>query len=342
MQRQSVKVTVLVAVYNAGQYLRQCLDSLCRQTLTDIQIVCIDDCSTDGSPAILDDYATRDSRITVLRTPVNSGQAAARHLGLLQARGEYTAFLDSDDWLAPDSLATLTAALTTGDDIDCALFRLVNYNDDDGTYDDYLRPGLTAQPFKAGETLTGEEAFRLSLDWTIHGVLAVRTHIYKECPPAERRSLYDDENITRRQLLAARRVVITAAPYFYRRHSRSSTQGFSPRRLDMMEAMLDLRQLVERQGFTDLLRPVERQLWLAVVDCYMLYRDNRRQLTADERRDARQRFATMLRAVKARRLPWRLRMKPGYIPVRHLPLFCLMEEAYFGLRGVFYVIKRAN
>ena len=93
------KVTILVAVYNAERYLAQCLDSLCQQTLRDIQIVCIDDCSTDHSPQILREYAARDSRIVCLRTPVNSGQAVARNLGLTIATGEFTTMLDSDDWL---------------------------------------------------------------------------------------------------------------------------------------------------------------------------------------------------------------------------------------------------
>ena len=66
------KVTVLTAVYNAERYLRQCLDSLKNQTLTDCQFICIDDCSTDASSAILQEYAQADSRFQVLHTPVNS------------------------------------------------------------------------------------------------------------------------------------------------------------------------------------------------------------------------------------------------------------------------------
>ena len=85
------KVTVLTAVYNAEPYLRQCLDSLLHQTLTDCQFICIDDCSTDSSYSILQSYAERDNRFQLLRTPVNSGQAKARNLGLQFARGEYIA-----------------------------------------------------------------------------------------------------------------------------------------------------------------------------------------------------------------------------------------------------------
>lgn len=63
------KISILVAVYNAERYLSQCLESLCQQTLRDIQIVCIDDCSTDSSSQIISYYASHDSRIVSLRTP---------------------------------------------------------------------------------------------------------------------------------------------------------------------------------------------------------------------------------------------------------------------------------
>lgn len=331
MVAESVKITVLVAVYNTQAYLRQCLDSLCRQTLSNIQIVCVDDCSTDRSPDILNEYAGRDRRITVMRTPVNSGQAAARHMGLQAAQGEYTTFVDSDDWLAPHSLATLYDALDKQAQADCALFRLVRYHETTDTYEEHH--GGQGAPAE-GATITGREAFRLSLDWTIHGVMAVRTHICKECGPGKRRSLFDDENMTRRQLLCSRRVVITQAPYYYRQHGQSTTRAFSLRRLDLMEAMVDLRRLTEREGLTDMLRPVERQLWLTIVDCYMLYRDNRRRLTADERTSAEARFRAMLANVKRRRLPWCLRLKPGYMPLRSYGLFRLQEELYFGLRSL--------
>ena len=120
------QISILVAVYNTAQYLPQCLDSLCGQTLRDIQIICIDDCSTDQSPQILADYAQRDARITLLRTPHNSGQAAARNLGLQIATGEFTTFVDSDDWLAPDALEQALGALAQNPANDCAVMRLIN------------------------------------------------------------------------------------------------------------------------------------------------------------------------------------------------------------------------
>ena len=95
------KVSVLVAVYNAEAFLPQCLDSLLGQTFHDIQVICTDDCSTDGSLKILQDYAARDTRIEVLTLSENGGQAHARNEGLKHAGGEYLSFLDDNPSPSP-------------------------------------------------------------------------------------------------------------------------------------------------------------------------------------------------------------------------------------------------
>ena len=98
------KVSVLVAVYNTADYLPQCLDSLLAQTMTDIEVLCVDDGSTDASPAILQQYAEWDQRIKPTFLKENTGLAHARNVALRQATGEYVCFVDSDDWLATDAL----------------------------------------------------------------------------------------------------------------------------------------------------------------------------------------------------------------------------------------------
>ena len=91
------KVSVVIPVYNVAPYLRQCLDSVVNQTLRDIEIICVDDGSTDGSAAILAEYAAKDPRVKVLtREHTNAG--AARNAGMAVATGEYLGFVDSDDW----------------------------------------------------------------------------------------------------------------------------------------------------------------------------------------------------------------------------------------------------
>lgn len=94
-------ISIIVPIYNAERYLRACLDSLIGQTEKDLQILLVDDASTDSSLAIAKQYATQDSRITLLSQP-HAGQSAARNLGMAHAKGDYIAFVDADDALEPD------------------------------------------------------------------------------------------------------------------------------------------------------------------------------------------------------------------------------------------------
>ena len=100
------KVSVIVPVYNTEQYLGDCLDSLCRQSLQDIEIFCINDGSTDGSKEILESYCEKDPRIHVLHQE-NQGVCISRNRGLLAASGKYIQFVDSDDMLEADALEYL-------------------------------------------------------------------------------------------------------------------------------------------------------------------------------------------------------------------------------------------
>ncbi len=95
------KVSIIIPVYNTEKYIKRCLDSLIQQTLNKIEIICINDGSTDSSLKILEDYAKNDSRI-IIKTQKNQGQSAARNNGINIATGEYVGFIDSDDWVAKD------------------------------------------------------------------------------------------------------------------------------------------------------------------------------------------------------------------------------------------------
>lgn len=94
----NIKVSVLIPVFNTEKYLRRCLDSVINQTLKDIEIIIINDGSTDSSEEIIREYINRDSRI-IYSKQKNSGLGATRNNGLKLAKGEYIAFLDSDDWV---------------------------------------------------------------------------------------------------------------------------------------------------------------------------------------------------------------------------------------------------
>lgn len=105
------KISIIIPVYNVAQYLSRCLDSILSQTLVEIEIICIDDFSNDGSQAILDHYAVNDPRIIVVRHSGNKGILMARKSGVRIASGEFILFVDSDDSIEPTACEILYQAM---------------------------------------------------------------------------------------------------------------------------------------------------------------------------------------------------------------------------------------
>lgn len=117
-------ISVIVPVYNVEQYLPQCLDSLLAQTLTGLEIILVDDGSTDSSGKICDAYSEGRPHISVIHKK-NGGLMSAWKTGVLQAKGEYVGFVDSDDWVESDMFAAMgeKAAETGADMVLCGLIR---------------------------------------------------------------------------------------------------------------------------------------------------------------------------------------------------------------------------
>lgn len=119
-------ITVIIPVYNVAPYLAACIDSVLAQTYTDIEILLVDDGSTDGSGELCNDYACRDARITVFHQ-ANQGASVARNRALAEARGEYVAFIDADDVVHTRYLELLfTAMLQTGCDVAQSPYKIID------------------------------------------------------------------------------------------------------------------------------------------------------------------------------------------------------------------------
>lgn len=128
----NIKVSVILPTYNAEKYLKVCMDSIVRQTLKEIEIICIDDGSTDDSLNILREYEKNDKRIKVF-CQQNAGAGAARNRGLAIAKGEYLSFLDSDDFFEIDMLEkAYEKAKESGSDI--TVFGSDQYHEDSGEF----------------------------------------------------------------------------------------------------------------------------------------------------------------------------------------------------------------
>lgn len=127
-------VSVVLPVYNTAEYLEKCLDSILSQSLSAIEVFCVDDGSDDGSLAVLEDYASRDARIKV-RRQAHMGAAAARNLGLDEAAGEYVICLDSDDFFDPVFLEVMYRK-AKDEKADIALCNAFTFDNESGTASD--------------------------------------------------------------------------------------------------------------------------------------------------------------------------------------------------------------
>lgn len=124
----SPKVSIIIPIYNPGKYFIKCLDSVINQSLNEIEVLCIDDGSTDGSADILEEYSKRDNRFKLFYQE-NQGAGTARNKGIENANGEYILFLDADDWIENDACEKLYAHAKHLD-VDLDLFDVIWYHKD--------------------------------------------------------------------------------------------------------------------------------------------------------------------------------------------------------------------
>ena len=315
------RVTVLVAAYNAEKYLETCLDSLTAQTLKDIQIVCIDDASTDSTLQILLRYAAKDSRIQILQRSENSGQAVARNMGIDVADGDYITMLDADDWLGADALEKAVNILDQDPETGSVLLNLVYVN---GTEE-------TPYPMRSDKTeWSGEEAFRLSLDWSIHGLYVSKAELFKRFPYDTSCRLYSDDNTTRMHYLHSGKVRLCDGVYYYRQHGESMTNRVSALRLDLVEANTSMaHQLLETGQSREVLALFERERWVNLTGVIGIWLRNRE---IQDKSEALERFRRAWKDTNKSLLPAGLKMKLGYIPFHSFRLYFLQVQFYFLLR----------
>lgn len=144
-----VKISVIVPCYNVEMYVGECLDSVVNQTFNDIEILCINDGSTDNTLAVLESYAQKDSRIKIF-SQENRGLSASRNCGIENATGEYISFIDADDYFELTTFEELYG-LSKEHDLDIIFFKLINFYED--TKEEYTRPYLDMVLLK--ETVDG-------------------------------------------------------------------------------------------------------------------------------------------------------------------------------------------
>ncbi len=245
--------SVVIPVFNIEVHLRQCLDSVLGQTLQDIEIICVDDGSTDQSAVILREYAERDARVQVI-TQANAGPGVARNTGMAAAKGEHLIFLDSDDWFEPDFLEKMVKKAQSSH-ADVTICRAVEFDTNTGRElpsewmlkTQYLPHTLAFSPGEVSEHLF---QFTYGMPWD----KLYRTDYIKETGlvyPALRNS--EDLAFVFPSLFLAQRLTILDRVMIHHRVNRSASVSNS--RTTQPEAPYEAFQIVksclERRGLTE-------------------------------------------------------------------------------------------
>ena len=323
------KVSILVAVYNSVKWLPRCLDSLCTQSYPNVEIICVDDASSDGSLQVLKEYASKYNFIKVLSFSTNKGPAIARNEAYRISTGDFITMVDSDDWLSENAIQCAVDVLSKYEDTGSVLFRLVYH--DAGTEKEEVFVNETIE-----EVLDGVEAMRLSLDWKIHGLYVAHRWLYESYPFDTSGLLYSDDNTARQHYLHSGKVRFCDGVYYYYQHTESMLHNPGIRFADWMEATASLKQmLVDERQPDNLINHIESRLWQNIVAVSGYYWRYGKTLTKSERSSVRERIRKHHSEIEIHRLPFSLKCKFGFIPFKgFFSVFMLQEFIYFYLRKI--------
>ena len=213
-------VSIIVPVYNTGEYLAPCLESLITQTYNNIEIILVDDGSTDGSGAVCDEFANKDDRITVIHQG-NGGVSAARNAGLTQVAGAYLTFVDADDRLVPQAVETAMDYLLKND-ADMVTYGWQKQFSDDGHTENQCAPFEAScdRPMVIREVLMNYSAYGGGYPWNkLWRISAFSNQLPRFAPDLY---YFEDLEWVIRMLLRVRKIVVCPeCLYLYRIHSNS-------------------------------------------------------------------------------------------------------------------------
>ena len=211
MPSENPQISVVIPVYNGGQFIARTLDALRQQTFADFEVLCVNDCSTDDSGAVLQQYAQNDPRIRVFTTPTNQGipSKVIKPYALPNLRGEYYVYSSQDDLFSPDWLEKMWhKARETG--ADAVLPKLVFAH----AHNPAKNHSLVGINGNLDVVLTNREAVILSLDWLISGNALWKVSLVKRLDYPDF-GLYADEYFVRELFFHANKVVFCEGTFYY-------------------------------------------------------------------------------------------------------------------------------
>ena len=233
MSIKKTKISVIVPVFNTAKLLPKCIDSILEQTWTNIEIILVDDGSTDNSAEILRSYAKKNPEQIKTIFKNNSGQASARNMALNIMNGEYVSFVDSDDWITPNMLQSLLdCAIATNSDIVTCDFQTVDEHDEiTGSYSS----GAVAL---SGQTIQEDQGIIFSLIPQVTGKLFDSALFSKGKNRFPENIWYEDLALLPVIMMKAKRIAKVAEYYYkYFKREGSTTTSFNLKVLDSLKAL---------------------------------------------------------------------------------------------------------
>lgn len=246
MKNDKPLISIIVPIYNTAKYLPACLDSIINQTYQNLEIILVNDGSTDDSPKIINTYAKKDSRIKVIAQK-NAGLSAARNSGIKKSTGAYITFIDSDDTIEPNMLQDMIIAIRNhGADIAVSSFKEIYPS---GKIQYFNRQNYPKKVFATEEALKAmlkEHGFMVS---TTMKLFPTKFFQNVKFPVGK---LHEDVGTTYRLILQANKIIFLPQSYYnYYHHDNSIISHFNDKKFDLIELTDKMCDAID-QKFPDL------------------------------------------------------------------------------------------
>ena len=239
------KISIVMAVYNKAVFLPESVESVLNQAFDNLELICVDAGSTDGSFEILQEYALKDERIKVYRLPFTSVPAITKNFGIDLSKGDYVFNLDADDYLSPDALEKMYAVACT---INAqAVIPDLQTISIDGQL---MKPLIVGLNGKREILLTNRQAVVESLDWTIHGFALWDGNLIRKIR-LEEFGTYSDEFSARNLFYQCDIVTFSEGLYYHRINNQSITGKISIQTYDRPYALYRTASFLEEHGFDE-------------------------------------------------------------------------------------------
>lgn len=324
-------ISIFIPIYNGAKYLAKTLNSVLGQTYPDLEVLCVDDSSTDESLAILKAFAQKDSRVRVFSKPNEGSVPPSWDYVIPLLRGEFTLYMSQDDLLENDSIELMVAKQKeTG--ADTVMTNEYLYFEDRGD-DSKILIGV---PDLMDKVIDGKDALRLMLDYQIPGFALWSTEIIKAVGVST--ETFNADELAQRQWIArSKKVAFSRGVFLYRcDNPQAITKHHTPLHYEsiLTDAMLLLFVEKELVGENDLIRELANRYYKQLYKLMILFRQHRSQYSKPEKKRVKLFFQKAYQILRTREtLPnWKFRVSRWGYPF--LQAVVLFKATQFSLRGV--------